>query len=83
MMEDLIEMFKAKIDKHEGKLKAHKETEAILRANYEDFKERDFEKSKRVGEKLLSTIKSVEYHTAKYKTYKKVVEALEAKNQKV
>ena len=83
MMEDLIELFKAKIDKHEGKLKAHKETEAILRADYEDLKERDFEKSKRVGEKLLSTIKNIEYHTAKYKTYKKVVEALEAKVQKV
>lgn len=82
-MKDLIELFKGKVDKHEGKLKAHKEAEAILRANYEDLKERDPEKSKRVGEKLLSTIKSVEYHTAKYKTYKKVIEALEEKVQKI
>lgn len=82
-MEDLIELFRTKVDKHERKLKAHKEAEAILKANYEELKEKDFEKAKRVGEKLLSTIKSVEYHTAKYKAYKKVVEALEAKVQKV
>lgn len=80
-MKDLIATFEEKLEKHEGKLKAHQESERILRAEYEDLKKNNSEKQERVGEKLLSTVKNIEYHTAKYKTYKKVIEMLQEKLQ--
>lgn len=78
-MNELIETFKDKLEKHEGKLKAHKESEIILKAEYDELKNNKSDKQERVGEKLLSTIKNIEYHTAKYKTYKKVIIALKEK----
>lgn len=79
-MEDLIDVFKEKIEKHANKLKDHKQTEEILRADYKYLQERDPEKAERIGEKLLSTVKNIEYHIAKYKTYKKVVEMMEQRS---
>lgn len=76
-MNDVIEVLKGKLEKHDGKLKAHLESERILESEYGEHKKNKSEKQERVGEKLLSTVKNIEYHTAKVKTYKSVIEMLE------
>lgn len=72
-MEVLVKKLEEKVKKHKEKLKAHKESEEILRAEYENLKENNDEKQERVGDKLLSTVKNIEYHTGKYKAYNKAV----------
>lgn len=67
-MRDLNKTLSEKVTKHEEKLKAHKESEAILELERKALEE----KLERVESKILSTVKNIEYHTAKVKTYKKV-----------
>lgn len=76
-MNDVVKVLKGKLEKHEGKLKAHLESERILEKEYEERKKNGSDKEERVGKKLLSTIKNIEYHTAKVKTYKSVIAMLE------
>lgn len=76
--EDLIATLKEKIEAHNEKLEAHESAEKILSAEYEDLnsKGEDTEKIERVGEKLLSTIKNIEYHKATAKAYGKIIKML-------
>lgn len=69
-MKDLKQMLSEKVAKHEEKLKAHKESEVILELERKELQE----KLESVEAKILSTVKNIEYHTAKVKTYKKVHE---------
>lgn len=78
-MKDVVKVLKEKVEKHESKLKAHKETEVILEAEYKDQKDKDAEKASFIQAKLFSTIKNIEYHKATAKTYKKVIAILEQK----
>lgn len=67
-MKDLNKTLSEKVVKHEEKLKAHKESEIILELERKELQD----KLERVEGKILSTVKNIEYHTAKLKTYKKV-----------
>lgn len=62
-----------KIQKHEEKLKAHKDSEYILNARYKELSEKDDPKSNLILEKLNSTIKNIEYHKGAYKAYNKAL----------
>lgn len=78
-MNDLIKSLEEKVDKHEEKLRAHKESKVILQREQDSLVDKNCEKHERMGDKLLSTIKNIEYHTATSKTYKKVIAKLEQK----
>lgn len=78
-MKELIASLEEKIEKHESKLKAHVESEAILQTEQDTIEDKNCEKYERLGEKLLSTIKNIEYHTATSKSYQKVIAMLKQK----
>lgn len=78
-MKELIETLKQKVEKHEAKLGAHKETEVILSSEYKYQKDINPEKAELIYGKLVSTLKNIEYHTASAKTYQKVIALIEEK----
>lgn len=78
-MKALAAELQKKVQKHEEKLKAHHESKAILISECEYLKEKnDLEKLDRTGEKLLSTLKNIEYHNGKKSAYEKVLAMIEA-----
>lgn len=67
-MKELKKDLNVKINKHEEKLKAHKESEAILQLEKKEL----LDKLEMLDSKILSTVKGIEYHTGKLKAYQKV-----------
>lgn len=76
--EDLLKVLESKVAKHEEKLKAQKESEPTLRTMYDSLKETNPEKAESYHEKIVSTLKHIEYHTASAKTYNKVINMIKS-----
>ena len=80
-MDNLVDTLKAKVEKHKEKCEAHLSSESILKAEYEHLKatSTDTARIESVQNKLLSTVKNIEYHQGSYKTYQKVIDMIEDK----
>lgn len=75
-MENVIIKMKAKADRHLCKVKEHQAIGADLRMEYNNM-DKNNPRRDRVGEQLLTTLESIEYHKGSAKTYNKAIKMIE------
>lgn len=75
-MENVLEQLREKADKHLNKIRTHTEVKKSLELEYNSLDLED-PKRERVGEQLLTTLLSIEYHKGSAKTYGKSVALIE------